>query len=205
MTMRKDILVGSRKLSVDLEAVRPFPYYSCVWLIILHLELDLVFNSADARDGHPKPTTLFLMITVSPNAASSSNIVVETLNPTTADLDGSVAQGGAPSLTVPFDTTISPLSRKGDSPTESDDPVRSARDSQTETSGTALRCAEESISKLVIDTVGPIAAVCLISPLHIRQADFRFTAQSLCKCSVESGLKNSRPRSTPPCLSRAHV
>jgi hypothetical protein len=151
-----------------------------------HIELEVVFNSIDARDEHPTgPTTLFLMISVSPNAASSSNAVVETQNIATA---GSVAQGGAPSLTVPFDNEIvqstafvTSTFRSGDPPIESDDPVRSTPDSQAETSRTALRRAGESIStikswkravgviKLVMDAVGPIAAVWPISLLYIRR------------------------------------
>jgi hypothetical protein len=192
MTMRKDILVGRQEIVGEPRGGSSVSllYYSCVWLSILHIELGVVFNSTDAGDGHPtEPTTLFLMIAMSPSAPSSSNVVVETLNPAMADPDSSVAQGGTPSLTVPFDneamqptafaTTVSSLSPKGDSPTESDDPLHSAPDSQTETSRTALRRAEESIStiktwkravsviKLVMDTVGPIAAVCLISFFHI--------------------------------------
>jgi hypothetical protein len=137
MTVREDILVGRQEIvgvprggsSLSLH------HYSCVWLSILHIELDVVFNSTDSRDGHPtEPTTLSLMITTSP-----------------------------------------------DPPIESDDPVRSASDSQTETSRAALHRAEESMStiktwkgavsviKLVMNAVGPIAAVCLISFLHIRR------------------------------------
>jgi hypothetical protein len=133
------------------------------------------------------------MISVSPNAISSSNAVLEAQNPTTADPDRSLAQGGAPGLTVPFENEImqstafaTTISRKGVPPLESDDNVRSAPDSQAETSRTALGRAEESIStiktwkravsviKLMMDTVGPIAAVCLISFLHICQANFHF-------------------------------
>jgi hypothetical protein len=191
MTMRKGVLVGRQEIvgehrsgsSVSLH------YYSSVWLSILHIELDVVFNNTDARDGHPtEPTTLFLMITVSPNTASSSNAVVETPNPTTIDPDRSVAQGGAPCLTVPFDNETmqstafaTTISGKGDLPIERDIPVRLVPESQTEMSRTALHCAEESIStiktwkravsviKWVMDTVSPIAAVCLISFLHIRR------------------------------------
>jgi hypothetical protein len=199
-------------------------YYSCVWLSNLHTEIDVIFNSTDARDGHAtEPTTLFLMITASPNAGSSSNAVVETPNPTPANPDSSVVQGGAPSVTVPIDNetkqstgfaaTIPALSRRGDSPTKSDDPVRSAPDSQTKTSRTALRHAEESIStiktwkgavsviKLVMDTVSPIAAVCLILFLPMcRFANFRCSAEPLCQSSVESAVENSR--GAFPCLLR---
>jgi hypothetical protein len=179
-----------RKLSPNPEAVRPFLciIYSCVGLSILHIELDVVFNGTDARDGHPTElATLFLTITMSPNAASSSKAVLGTQSPTAADPDSSVVQWEAPRRTFPFDNETmqstafaTTISRKGDPPIESDDPVRSAPDSQAETSRTGLRRAEESIStiktwkravgviKLVMDTVGPIAAVCLISLLHIR-------------------------------------
>jgi hypothetical protein len=213
MTMRKDILVGRQEVVGEPRggSSDSLHYYSCIWLSILHIELEVVFNSTDARDGQPtEQTTLFLMISVSPNADSSSNAVVETPNLATADPDRSVDQGGAPGLTVPFDNETmqstafaTTISRKGELPTESDDPVRSAPDSQAETSRTALRRAEESIStiktwkravsviKLVMDAVGPIAAVCLISFLHICQANFHFSAESLCKSSVESALKDS--------------
>jgi hypothetical protein len=208
-------------LSPSPEAVRPCHciIYSCVWLSILHIELDVVFNDTDARDGHPtEPTTLFLMISVSPNAASSSNAVLETQSPTTADPDRSVDQGGAPDLTVSFENEnmqstafATTICRNDDPPTASDDPARSAPESQAETSRAALRHAEESIStiktwkravsviKLVMDAVGPIAAVCPISLLYIRRwANFRFSAESLCKSSVECALENSRGAS--PCL-----
>jgi hypothetical protein len=137
MTMRKDILVGRQEIVAEPRGGSSVSlhYYSCVWLSILHIELDVLFNNTDARDGHPKePITLSLLISVSPNAASSSNA-----------------------------------------------PVRSAPDSQTVTSRTELRRAEGSIStiktwkravgviKLVMDTVGPIAAVCLILFLHIHR------------------------------------
>jgi hypothetical protein len=126
---------------------------------MLPVELGVVFNTTDGRDGHPtEPTTLFLMITVSANPGSFSNAIVDT--------PGETMQSVA--------ITLSPLSRKDDLPIESRDPMRSAPHSQIETSRTALRRAEETIStintintwkgavnvvKWVMDTISPIAAV----------------------------------------------
>jgi hypothetical protein len=130
--------------------------YLYIRLSTVPAELLVVFNSGDGREGHPtEPTTLFLMITVSANAVSSSNVVVGTPDETMESVT----------------TTMSPLSRRDDLPIESGDPVRSAPDSQIETSRTALRRAEETINtintwkgavnvvKWVVDTISPIAAV----------------------------------------------
>jgi hypothetical protein len=119
-----------------------------------------------------------------------------------ADVDNSAAEGGAVRLAVQLNSetmqsmtpaaSLPSLSRAGDLPIESDTPpVQPVVGSQTEASRTALHHAEEAVTnistiktwksavtniKWVMDTVTPIAAVCLISfflPIR-RWANFRF-------------------------------
>jgi hypothetical protein len=189
MTMRKDILVGRQEIACEPQHGSSFKNsYPCVWLSILQIEIDIVFGG---DDGHStEATTLFLTITELANRNSSLNAAANTPGPTTADVD-----------------TPPPLRWTGDLPSESDTPpVQPLVGSQPETSRTALRRAEEAINnvntiktwksavtniKWVMDTVTPIAAVCPISFLSIlRWANFRPSAEPLCKISVESTLKN---------------
>ena len=141
--------------------------YASVWLSILHIELDIVFDCADGQTRHPaEAITLFLTITQSANRNSSLNAAVNTPSPTIMESPAAAA------------TSVPPLSRTGDPPIESDTPVQPTAESQTETSRTALGRAEEAINdintmktwqkavtniKWVMDTVTPIAAVCPIS------------------------------------------
>jgi hypothetical protein len=137
--------------------------YTSVWLSILHIELDIIFDSADGQTRHPtEAITLFLTMTESANRNSSQNAAVNTPSPTTMESTAAA-------------TSLPPLSRTGDLPIESDTPVQPTVESQTETSRTALRRAEEAINdintmktwqsavkniKRVMDTVTQIAAVC---------------------------------------------
>jgi hypothetical protein len=147
-------------------------------------------SSADERAGHPtEPATLFLTITVSANASSYLTAAVNIPNPTTADLDNPVAEGGAARSTVQaysettqsraVTVTLSPLSQSGDLPVGGGTPVQPVVDNQPEASRSALHRAEEAtdtmetwnsavdIIKRVMDTVSPIAEVCPISLLAI--------------------------------------
>jgi hypothetical protein len=109
-----------------------------------------------------------------------------TLNPTTADLDNAVAERAErPTVQANVETTqprtttlLSPLDETDHLPVESSTYVRPVAHSQIEVSHSALRHAEEAIKtvdtikqwkfvihiiKRVMDTVRPIAAVCLIA------------------------------------------
>jgi hypothetical protein len=134
--------------------------------------------------GHStEPVTLFLKITVSPNASPALTAPVNTVNNIAIDLDiPPVVEGNAAAPTVqdngesiqPAVVTppLLPLSGISDLPIESGTSVRPASDSQTEIPGIALRRAEEAVNtmeswgiavgivKQVMDAVGPIASVC---------------------------------------------
>jgi hypothetical protein len=143
----------------------------------VHVELDVVFGSSD---GHPTEAATVLTITVSANASFTLNATrtVDTPNPSA---DNPVTEGGAtrpivqPNTEVTqfsaVSTSLLPLSRSDDLPTESEG-------SQTEKSRATLHRAEKAIDTIdtlktwrravhvikgVMDAVGPIASVCLIS------------------------------------------
>jgi hypothetical protein len=143
-------------------------------------------SSAEENAGHTtEPATLFLTITISANASPSLAAAVNNPDPTTADLDSPVAEGGAagPQATVqasgeamePTAVAVpqSRLSQSGDLPVEGGTPVGPV-DSQTRKLETAVRHAEEAINtmetwhgavkivKQVMDIVSPIAEVCPI-------------------------------------------
>jgi hypothetical protein len=185
MTMRKDILVGRQEIVCEPQHGSSLKNsYPCVWLSILHIEINISFCS---DNGHSmEAITLFLTITESANRNSPLNAVVSTPSPTIADVDNPAAEGGAARLAVQLNsetvqsmtppTSLPRLSRTGDPPIESDiPPVQPVAGSQAETSRTALRRAEEAVTninmiktwksavtniKWVMDTVTPIAAVC---------------------------------------------
>jgi hypothetical protein len=137
--------------------VRLFISYSSVWLITLHIELDIIFGDAG---GHPRhPTETVLTITVSANASSPLTGTVNTTNPPADNLVTEAATG--------------PIVQS----TESGTPEPPTAGSQTEVSRTTLLRAEKAIDsinaittwkravhaiKWVMDTVKPIAAVCPI-------------------------------------------
>jgi hypothetical protein len=157
--------------------------YSCILLSVLHVELELIFSSADGPSRHStKPDTL-LMITISTNADSSLTTAVNTSNPVTTELDDPVTEGGAVRPTIQFihetrqPTTVaapqSPLSQTHGLPTEDNTPVRPGVVSEAEMSCTLGRAEEAmeamdtmkawktaiDIVKQVMDTVDPIAEV----------------------------------------------
>jgi hypothetical protein len=145
------------------------------------VDLDIILSH---DGGHStEPVTLFLNITVSPNASPCLTAPVNTVNHTAIDLDSPlvVEENAAPPtvqvvseiiqpalVTVP----LLPLSGTSDLPIESSTSVRPASDSQTEMPRIALRRAEEAVNtmeswgiavgvvKQVMDAVGPIASVC---------------------------------------------
>jgi hypothetical protein len=160
MTSREDILVGAQEIVCEPQRGLSFCLnsYPCVWLTILHVELDIVFVSADGHIAHPtEAITLFLMITESVNANSSLNVAVNIPIPTATDLDNPAVEGGPARLA------------------DGDVQSTTVAGGQTETPRSALRHAEEAINtmktwksavsiiKRVMDTVSPIAAVCTIS------------------------------------------
>jgi hypothetical protein len=134
-------------------------------LSVLHVELEIVFSSADGHGRHLRePATLLLTITLSTN---SLNAAANTPSPTrTAPDNPGTEEGGA---------------RPGDLPTRGNTPVRPAPDGQTETSRTLDRADEAmkamgtmmawksaiDVIKQVLDAIGPIAEVCLTSNLRI--------------------------------------
>jgi hypothetical protein len=188
MTTGKDILVGRQEIACEPQHGSSFKNsYSCVWLSILQIEIDIIFGS---DDGHStEATTLFLTITESANRNSSPSAAANIPSPTTADLDNPSAEGRATRIAVQLNsktmlsiaaaTSLPPLSRTGAIPVESDTfPVPSVMRSQPEMSRTALRRAEGAITnvntiktwkravtniKWVMDAITPIAAVCPIS------------------------------------------
>jgi hypothetical protein len=145
-TMHTDILIGRQEITCE---PRPSSSiflisYLRIWLTVLHVELDIVLNSADGDARHStEPAILSLTITVlAANASSSLAAAVQLSKPSEADR----GNAGVP---------LSPLS-------------------QTEISRHTLRRAEEAINtinttetwkravniiKRVMDTVSPIAAV----------------------------------------------
>jgi hypothetical protein len=191
MILRNDILLGKQEIDCEPQHGSSSRILPCVWLSILHIEIDIVFGRDDGYSM--EVTTLFLTITESANRNSSLNAAVNTTSPITVDLDGPAAEGGATPLavqrkcetmqTIPV-TSLPPSLRTGDLPRESDTPpVQPEVGSQPETSSTALRRAEEAINnintigtwrsavtniKRVMDIVAPIVAVCLKSFLPIR-------------------------------------
>jgi hypothetical protein len=140
--------------------------FASIWLSNLRIELDVVFDGADGQTRHPaEAITLFLTITEPANGNSSLNGAVNAPSPTTMEPKAAT-------------TSLPPLSRTYGLSIESDTPVQPTAESQTETSRSALRRAEEAVKdintiktwqkavtniKWVMDTVTPIAAVCPIS------------------------------------------
>ena len=187
--MGRDILMGRQDVVCECPRGLFFPWnsYLCVWLSILNVEFDITFRTSDAHGGHSTETPTSLTIAVSVNGSSSLTEAVNIQNPIAADLDNPAAEGGAVHPTVQSNSdseTTQPLavaappssfSRTDDLHIESGTPTRPVADSQTETSRTALRGAEDAINginttktwkgavnviKWVMDTVSPIAAVC---------------------------------------------
>jgi predicted component of type VI protein secretion system len=152
-------------------------------LSVLHVELDIVFNSADGCGRHSTMPDTLLTITVSINADSSVTTAVITSNPVTTELDDSAAEGDPvrPSIQLSHESrqpmavavSPSPLSQTLDLPTEGYTPVRPAVVSQSEMSSTLGRAEEAmeamdtikawkraiDVVKQVMDTVDPIAEV----------------------------------------------
>jgi hypothetical protein len=65
--------------------------YSCFWLNTRHVELGIVFDSADGQPRQTKEPATVLTITVSSNASSSRTTTVNTPN---LRMDNPVAEGG---------------------------------------------------------------------------------------------------------------
>jgi hypothetical protein len=145
------------------------------------VELDIILSHDGGHSA--EPVTLFLKITVSPDASPALTASVNTVNHTAIELDSPpIVEGNAtpPTIQVNGETTqlavvtspLPPLSRTRDLPNESSTSVRRASDSQTEMLSIALRRAEEAVNmmetwgiavgvvKEVMDAVGPIASVC---------------------------------------------
>jgi hypothetical protein len=100
--MRKDILLGQQEISCESRggpSISSNPY-SSIWLTVLHVELYMVFNSADEHDGHPTRPDTLLTITISTNASSSLTAAANTSNPATTELDDPVAEGDVVRPTV---------------------------------------------------------------------------------------------------------
>jgi hypothetical protein len=75
MTSKKDILVGKQEIAAcgpRRGASISRNSYSYVWLLILHVEFDIVIGRVEGHSTHPtEPATLSLTIAVSANASSS--------------------------------------------------------------------------------------------------------------------------------------
>jgi hypothetical protein len=82
------LLLGQQEITC--EARRSSFIYSdpssCILLSDLHVELDIVFNSADGRGRHSTIPDTLLTITVSTNPDSSLTTPVITSNPVTTEL-----------------------------------------------------------------------------------------------------------------------
>jgi hypothetical protein len=159
---RKDILIGKQEIDCEpqLRSSISFNSYRFIWLSFLHIELDIVFSDTDSHSTHPAgSTTLSLMIAVSENASSGLPAVQST---------GELMQ---PTEVI---TQRSPSPRAGDLPIEAGTSVGAVAENQTEMSRT-LECADEAMDTLktwksaigvikrVMDNIGPIVKVCLIS------------------------------------------
>jgi hypothetical protein len=156
-------------------------FYSCFWLSILHVELDIVFGNADGHSKQTKKPATVLTITVSPNASSSRTVNTPNLIP-----GNPVTEGGAPRHIVQSDaetaqptTVAAPLSdfsKTGDLLVDSGSgtPVGTVPDSQPGMSRHPDRAEEAmdavttwksavDVMKQVADTVSPILkSVCPI-------------------------------------------
>jgi hypothetical protein len=156
-------------------------FYSCFWLSILHVELDIVFGNADGHSKQTKKPATVLTITVSPNASSSRTVNTPNLIP-----GNPVTEGGAPRHIVQSDaetaqptTVAAPLSdfsKTGDLLVDSGSgtPVGTVPESQPGMSRHPDRVEEAmdavttwksavDVMKQVADTVSPILkSVCPI-------------------------------------------
>jgi hypothetical protein len=177
--MRKDILLGSQTMACQCESQHGsslLESYSCAWLSILYIELDIIFVGADR---HPMElATTSLRITVSANVGSSMDAAASTPNNigTTVDSGNHIAEGDAARPVVqtnnetmqPAAVTppLSPLPYSSNSIV-----VGSVADNQTEMSDTlnnaeialdTMRTWSSAVEKVkcVIDAVSPIAEVC---------------------------------------------
>jgi hypothetical protein len=128
-------------------------------LSVLHVELEVIFSSADGHGRHLRePATLLLTITVS---TDSLNAAATTTSPTMTALDNPGAEEGS--------------ARPGDLPTGDNTPVGPVPDGQRAISRTVDRAEEAmkamdtmvawkgaiGVIKQVLDAIGPIADVCL--------------------------------------------
>jgi hypothetical protein len=183
--MLKDMLLGQQEISCEARRgsfISSDPR-SCILLSVLHVELDIVFNSADGRGRHSTIPDTLLTITVSTIPDSSLTTAVITSNHVTTELDDSAAEGDAvrPSIQLNHESRqpmavaapLSPFSQTLDLPTEGDTPVRPVVVSQAEMSSTLGRAEEAmeamdtikawkkaiDVVKQVMDTVDPIAEV----------------------------------------------
>jgi hypothetical protein len=82
------LLLGQQEITCE---ARRGPFISsvpssCILLSVLHVELDIVFNSADGRGRHSTIPDTLLTITVSTNPDSSPTTPVITSNPVTTEL-----------------------------------------------------------------------------------------------------------------------
>jgi hypothetical protein len=145
-------------------SVYSFELLSMRSLSILHVELEIVFSGADGHGRHlGEPATLLLTISASTN---SLNAAATSPSPTTTTVDNPGDEGGG--------------ARPGDLPTGSNTPAGPVQDGHTEISRTVDRAEEAmkgmdtmtawegaiGVIKQVLDTIGPIADVCLIDSSH---------------------------------------
>jgi hypothetical protein len=215
-TKSNDILIGSQRIACGPPRGSSHDFWnscSCFWLNTRHVELGIIFDSADGHPKQAKEPAPVLTITVSSNTNSSRTATVDTSN---LRMDDRVAEGGATSSIVQSDTEaaqitavpapISHLSKTDDTLIESGTSV---------SAGTVAACqpetgisrppdlAEEAIDtiktwrsvvnimKQVMDTVSPcVKEVCLIpffSTIHRANC-----CPSACQLSMESALQYPR-------------
>jgi hypothetical protein len=177
--MKKDVLVGRQEIANEYQHGSSFSYYSylCIWLSLLHVELNINFSLDDhASDEHSEGSktlaTLLLTITLSGNA--SPPLPFDTWIATSAGLDNIVGSHTArPTLqsnnieTTQMKSLIAdPLSRTRDRPIMNGPPLPPIAGSQTEVS-LALRsntmkiwASAVEMVKRVTDAVRPIPEVC---------------------------------------------
>jgi hypothetical protein len=145
----------------------------------VHVELDILFGSADGGAGDS--ATPYVTITMSASASSSMTAAINTPNPTSTDPGSPFAEGAAaraavqPTSEAMQSTAVTlPLSQTGDLSIEGCTPVEPVAVSQKDMSSTLDR-VEEALDtvktwksatdtiKRVMDTVSPILQVCSIT------------------------------------------
>jgi hypothetical protein len=164
--VRTDILIGRQEITCEARRGPSIPSNSYIvrLLSLVHVELEIILSGADGHGKHLRePAILLLTISASTNFL---NATATSPSPTTTALSNPGAEEGG--------------ARPGDLPTGDNTPVGPVQDGHTEISSTIDRAEEAmkgmdtmtawegaiGVIKQVLDTIGPIADVCLIDFPH---------------------------------------